>query len=147
MKYLKKLKIFFQGILVDYRNPFKYRPVHTGEPLARFIVESKYFTREGKVKPSAFAPHSQRLDLSAFRVISATDDAIEYFGNRYVAAPRDKTLFGWAIFNSDVPISLQLKLNPDGKPHKRHLNIENWPSDNLMLRTELANKSLSKKIK
>lgn len=149
MNFLKKLKIYFQGILVERRDPFVKGSVQPGEPLARFIFEPKHFDKTGKVKPAAFAPHSTRLDFSVFRSINADEKLLTYLGDKYVASVRKKPLVGWATFNSDLAIKLKLKLNPDGKPHKRHLNIESWPSNNQMERVELANSAeafdLSKK--
>jgi hypothetical protein len=139
MKFQKKLKIYCQGILVAWRDSFKNGPVKQDEPLARFIFDPKHFDKNSKAKPAAFTPRKAGSDLSVFRVENASEQMVEFFGNRYVAMLRNKPLIGWATFSSSVPKRLNLHLNPDGTPYRRHLNIEKWPSTYTMERVELAN--------
>ena len=134
MNYLKKLKKFYQKIfLIDHDNldsqdNFKISDVVEDEPLARFIFDRKHYTSQNKAKPAAFMPHPKHQDLSVFRTIHASNDLIVHLGESYVEPQRKKKILAWAILSSTIPLKHGLKLNPDGKPHKRHLNIENWPS-------------------
>lgn len=126
-------------------DPEPFEPtLEDAEPLARFIVRSGDFAAS-RVKPACFEPHNLRRDLSVYRVKSCPEGTIWFLADRYVTELRPDRKR--VIARADVPLqvvrSLALRLNPNGIPHKRHLNIEDWPdkadSRRKMFMVELAN--------
>ena len=144
MNYLKKLKNCLQAILSKEHNADSYenRPVKSGEPLARYIFDKRQIDDNNKAKQGAFSPHSQRRDLSVCRSENASYEELAHLGQKFVGDVTNRKLLAWAEFNSDIAVKHKLYLNPDGIPFKRHLNVEQWPSDSsvcLMIKLEMAN--------
>ena len=75
-----------------------------------------------------------------------TPSDIWYLGDRYVTKKRTdgRAVVGRAEFCiSVVRKQKELRLNPDGIPHPRHMNIENFPIDSSlkMMTLEFAKQS------
>jgi hypothetical protein len=148
MNYQKKFARFFQDISLAIRDKFKLTPVEASEPLTRFVFVPKYFDSAGRIKQAAFAPSKKNNDLSVYRTKELAERDLLYIAQRYVVEKmaNPQPLAGWATFSSDIPKKHNLRLVADGKPHKRHLNLEEWPSEHLAIRLEMANGATSRKL-
>lgn len=128
--------------------------LEASETLSRFILDARDIKGDC-AKPRAFKPTTKHNDLSVYRIKNCQEDLIWQISIKYVNQLRgdDKEVCARADFNIDLLKKFScLKLNPDGKPYKRHLNIENWPLalDNKILlaeiKAELANNSKVVKV-
>jgi len=144
MSYLKIFKNCFLNFFA--RDKFESF-IEGNEPITRFIDDpSKIFAKTQQAKPSAFKHHSIRRDLSVYRKKNCRDSLIWRIAEKFVDKKRTdgKKVLARADFDIELVRSKNvLVLNPDGKPHKRHMNIENWPDDSFskMIRIELSDNS------
>ena len=128
MRYLKKLTRFFINIFRD-SDSFDPRLEHY-EPLARFITDDRHINKGTRsVKFQCFNPARKTNDLSVYRTKLCPEAEIWSIAERFVTGLRDDK--ARVLARAEVPLHIVqeqgLILNPDGKPHKRHLNIEGWP--------------------
>ena len=118
------------------------------EPLNRFVVSKSHISSAtGSVKPAAFQPDKNN-ELSVYRTKNSSIKFIWLLADKYITRRRrdNKKVIARAEFSiSLLQKHPMLILNPDGIPYKRHLNIENWPSDSSwkIIGVELANNSLT----
>jgi len=144
MSYLKIFKNFFLNFFS--RDKFE-SSIEENEPITRFIDDPrKIYANTQQAKPSAFKHHSTRRDLSVYRKKNCKDYLIWRIAEKFVDKKRTdgKKVLARADFDIELVRSRNvLVLNPDGKPHKRHMNIENWPNDSIskMIRVELSGNS------
>jgi hypothetical protein len=113
------------------------------EPLARYLLNKRHFSRENnRVKSGAFLPPDD-LRLSVFETSGLSDSAIWEIGETRVAKPRGKPLLGRPDTKKSLVDALELAVDIDDKPY-RHGNIVGWPADKdkqKMLALELADQS------
>ena len=103
------------------------QPVTASENLSRFILDKSYFrSSDLRVKFNAFLP-ARDGELSVFRIDTLNTGDILELGRTFVAAPRNKTLLGFARLKAEIPIASGLRLDGTEFPHPRHANISNWP--------------------
>ncbi|MBI4041328.1 MAG: hypothetical protein HY390_05635 [Deltaproteobacteria bacterium] len=116
--------------------------IEPNEPLSRFIFSSDHLSQDGTVKGAAFNPSNKGNDLSVYRIKECKDRSIWIIGKWYVEKKRkdNKKLIARSDFNIQELKNKKLRLNPNGKPHFRHLNIENWPDKpaSKLIATQLA---------
>jgi hypothetical protein len=70
--------------------------IDANDPLARYLLSRSHFSRlQDRVKPSAFMPPSD-LKLSVFRIAGLAEREVWSIGQRYVADPQAKKVYGRA---------------------------------------------------
>jgi hypothetical protein len=123
-------------------------PPSGNELISRIINDTDHiFKATGKVKPAAFTPHKTRNDISSYRTSNCEDEKIWWITETFIDKKRkdNKITIGRAEFQLSVVTSLNIHINPDGKPHLRHINLEQFAprgSSELQLqKLELANAS------
>lgn len=141
MRLSKYLPIIFQE-WID-RSQFQLRPCNPDEICSRFIFSKKHiYAEKGNPKPVVFQPHRHRRDLSVYRTSSCSEILIWHLCKKYIEPHSKRKSMGRAEFKMKILMDSELKLNPNGRPHKRHLNVEFWPSQEKMITVELSNKSI-----
>ncbi|OFZ10920.1 MAG: hypothetical protein A2Z20_03440 [Bdellovibrionales bacterium RBG_16_40_8] len=125
---------------------FSKLPVRDEEPLTHYIFVDEHINKTThKAKHQLFKPRKNKgNDLSTFRIINCVESYIWYLSKRYVEPFSKKKTIARADFPLAAAKKAQLKINPDGNPHKRHLNLENWPTDSSackLISMEIANAS------
>lgn len=106
--------------------PGQARHVADEEILGRFLIQSNYFSIEGRyVRAAAYLPAPDGT-TSVFRVIGMDDKTIWALGERRVARPRSRTLYGRAELRAGAVRSLGLSIDPNNVP-PRHADIRDWP--------------------
>ncbi len=99
------------------------------EILARFLVQSNQFgLGNNRVKPNAFMPHPDRMDLSVFRIEGLEDEETWRIGEEHVATPRDKKLYGAGKIAASSFQKHQLHV-VSNEPPARHADILDWPKE------------------
>jgi hypothetical protein len=123
-------------------------PPSGNELISRIINDTDHiFKATGGVKPAAFTPHKTRNDISTYRTSNCEDEKIWWIAETFIDKKRkdNKISIGRAEFQLSVVTSLNIHINPDGKPHLRHTNLEQFAprgSSELQLqKLELANAS------
>ena len=102
--------------------------VDPGEPLARYLLDKKHFSKEkGRVKPRAFMP-ARDLKLSVYRVEGLTEQKLWEIGEKNVAKPSGRTLRGSAKIKTSWVLEKGLAVDPDNIP-PRHANITGWSQE------------------
>ncbi len=146
MNCLNKLITFLNGIFLEKRDHFSAVAPTASEGVCHFIFAKDHlYSETKKAKPNAFKPHSKRMDLSVYRVDACSDSLIWHISRNYVEGlrPDKKPVIARADFKLELAIRHNLHLNPDGHPHKRHLNLERWPSTWKMIATDMANEAVT----
>ncbi len=118
-------------------------PVLPGELLARYLLSRTQFSSQKRVvKSSAFMPPPSG-ELSVFRTEGMDAEAVWELGERCVAGPQGRTLWGRAdVLAGDVG-EVGLTVDADDDP-PRHANIVGWPEEKdaqKMLALELAERA------
>lgn len=124
---------------------FSILPFEDNERISRFLTDEDHFIKEKeRVRHAAFKPRRSTNNLSAYRTKNLSDPAIWDLARKEVT--KRMSIPKEVLGRADVPVhvykDLGLILNPDGIPHPRHINVENWPSEQdaqLQIRKELAN--------
>lgn len=105
------------------------------EPLARFLHEKhkqdKYFNEAtGLIKPAAFKP-SKNKGLSVYRTKDCPENEVWAIADEFVTGKMQEkpAVLARAKVNASEFASYPVKLDADGDPHPRHLNIKDWPID------------------
>lgn len=99
------------------------------ECVARFIMQKKYFRPSDRtVRWNAFIPN-RNGETSVYRTIELSEKKIYEIGQRYVAEPLQKRLYGHAEIIVSTILDQGLMVEPDPSPHPRHANIIEWPED------------------
>lgn len=126
---------------------FFITPLEDNERVSKFVVHKNEFKKSTyRVLPTAFSPSRKTNALSAYRTKNLSDSKIWYIAQEFVTKTRSDNaeVRGRADLSARIFKDMGLHLNPDGTPHPRHLNVENWPLDKpklLDIRTKLANKA------
>ena len=114
------------------------------EYVARFIMQKSYFRSSvGTVRHNAFMPNRNGETL-VYRTIDLREKEIYEIGQRYVAEPLRKKLFGHAEIVVSAILDYNLRVESYPHPHPRHANIVDWPEDaskNKMIALELTERS------
>ena len=101
--------------------------IHTNELLARFIMYSKWIRNDQTIRPDAFIPSGNPLELSVTRHSQLTQEDIWKIGDS-IASKSDRTLHGRADIITDIVIKQNLNVIPDPIPeNQNHAIITNWP--------------------
>lgn len=97
--------------------------------LCRYIFQNSHFSKiNNRVKPGAFLPSTHEQSVSAAWIDGLSNQEIWGIGDilgalrRVPASPRAR-----ADFNSEVLPNVSLTIEPDPKPHPRHVNLSGWP--------------------
>ena len=100
------------------------------ELLARFIVQSNHVRGDQTVRPQAFMPHPERLDMSMTKHDGRNESNVWRIGGDIARARiPSKTLYGRAdIKTTDIPNSLSVQPAPVAE-NQDHMNIIGWPKD------------------
>ena len=115
-------------------------PILPEELLARYIVFSKWLRQDKTVKPGAFSPPENPLELSTTRHLTLSEDRIWDIG-RKVAARRSRNLHGRADIKVSHATLRSLSVVADPTPdNPNHANIIGWPDN------KDAQKSLALKL-
>lgn len=144
---MKSLRKFWSYCLSIFLRDNFNSTVEIGEPISRFVVDLKKISvKKNLARPAAFKPRKEERDLSVYRIKNCSDSLIWRVSVIFVDLLRtgSKKTLARADFNIDLLTSKKvLFLNFDGRPYKRHLNIENWPDDSYgkMISTELSKNS------
>ncbi|MBI5493034.1 MAG: hypothetical protein HY893_08885 [Deltaproteobacteria bacterium] len=121
-------------------------PIDNTEPISRFLIDEDEFNKAtNRVHHSAFRP-SRRGCFSTYRTKGLDNPEIWNIAQKFVTELREdrKDVLARAELQARDYTECKLILNPDGKPHPMHVNIEQWPTDRediLALRKTLANKA------
>ena len=105
-----------------------WSPSHVAdeEDLARFLMQSSYFSTEKKmVKPAAFLPNPIDQETSVFRHGREPSERLWSIGNA-TAITSGRTLHGAAIFKAKIVREATLEVLP-AEPPDRHAIIKDWP--------------------
>lgn len=122
--------------------------VSPGEKLTRFIRYGSHFSDvTNRVRPDAFLPHKNEVDISVFRISELTEDEVWKIGQKYVQTEQRPVKARADISASGIYES-NLEVIPS-EPPQRHANITPLPVDNSptnrkvrrSLATKLANLS------
>lgn len=112
--------------------------------LARHAVEKNHFRpSDNTVKKKAFQP-AKNGTVSTFVVTGMEHAQIEHLGNKHVAIPRNKTLYGWSLIKASIVRELGLCADRNDEP-PGHANILGWPEaeeDIMELQLKLASRAI-----
>lgn len=120
-------------------------PIDDAESIARFLTdEDQYRIEPPRVHHSAFKLPRASNSLSAYRTRDLQDLEIWEIARTFVTEkrPDKRKVLARAELSAGILTDSKLRLNADGNPHPRHVNIEDWPvacEDMLALRQKLAN--------
>ncbi len=118
--------------------------VSSGEKLTRFIRYSSHFSVvTNRVRPDAFLPHKNEVNISVFRISEITEDEVWKIGQEYVHTEKRPVKARADIFASDV-YENNLEVIPV-EPPQRHANITPLPVDNSPTNRK-ARRSLATKL-
>jgi hypothetical protein len=116
--------------------------VAANELLARYIVFSDYIRQDRTIKPNAFMPQKDSLELSVTRHISLTENDLWNIG-REIIRYSERTLYGRADVETGHAIAQKLSVMPQPVPNNpNHANIIGWPIEKnaqKMCALEIAN--------
>lgn len=102
-------------------------PILPEEVLARYIVFSRWFRQDKTVKPDAFMPPENPLELSTTRHLNLSENEIWNIGNKVVAG-QSRNLHGRADIEVFHVTSQLLSAVPAPTPENpNHANIIGWP--------------------
>lgn len=123
---------------------FEIHPVGVDEPLARFLTSKDHFRTSGRVRHSAFKLPNGMNNISVYRTKDMSIPEIWNLAQNEVTMRRSDhaEVLAMARISVREVESVGLRIDPNGVPHPRHANIENWPlqkEDLLEIRKELAN--------
>lgn len=123
-------------------------PIDDAEPIARFLTDQDHYYKSAppRVHHSAFMPYRKSNSLSVYRTTGLNDYEIWEIARIFVTEKMldKKEVLARAELAAGFIRDLKLRLNADGKPHPRHVNIEGWPvacEDMLAIKKKLANEA------
>ncbi|MBI2928631.1 MAG: hypothetical protein HYY24_23445 [Verrucomicrobia bacterium] len=103
------------------------RPIASEEPLARFLISSRHFSRgSDRVKADALIPHLF-VELSVYPMQGLVEAEVWSIGDT-VARPQGRTLHGRAEVLAEVVVKLCFGIVP-AEPPPLHAHITGWPTD------------------
>jgi hypothetical protein len=95
--------------------------------LARFIFQKGHFSKiQAKPKQGAFLPHPSTLKISALWRDGLSEQDIWKIGDSF-GEVRKKPPLARAEFAAEAVSEARLVIEPDPKPHPRHVNLCGWP--------------------
>ena len=119
--------------------------INQNETLSRFLVSSNQFRSSSQtVTFKAFIPSTKTKSLSVFRTSTLRECEIWSIGHKFVAKPRDKTLYGRADLLAHDVYDLGGEVQPETSTHCLHADIICWPDEREDIRylaTQLALRS------
>src|SRR5437016_655371 len=123
------LSSFLRGVLRRLCAVSGARPAnpctHKDATLSRFIFDKRHFSISKKLpKPTAFLP-PEDLQMSASWIDGLQDHEIWSMGDE----ARPKPSRARADFKVAAANDLELTVEPDPKPHPRHVNVCGWPPE------------------
>jgi hypothetical protein len=102
--------------------------INDNELLARFVVFRHWLRNDNTVKPDAFMPHPQTLDLSVFLHIGLTSDELWNCGHTVIQNRKDSTLYGRADILTLRVRGQNLEVSHDAPP-QNHAVITGWSNE------------------
>jgi hypothetical protein len=104
--------------------------LHEYAVLARFIFQAGHYRKSppAKPKPGAFLPKANDQKISAIWRDLLSEQEIWEIGDA-VGATRTKQPLARAEFDIETVSQAKLAIEPDPKPHPRHVNLSGWPAD------------------
>ncbi len=98
--------------------------------LARFIFQEGHYRKKDPAapKPGAFLPKPSDLKISAMWRDQLSEREIWSLGD-LVGSTRSKHALARADFDIGAVSEAKLEIEPDPKPHPRHVNLSRWPAD------------------
>jgi hypothetical protein len=98
--------------------------------LARFIFQEGHYRKKDPAapKPGAFLPKPSDLKISAMWRDQLSEREIWSLGD-LVGSTRSKPPLARADFDVGAVSEAKLAIEPDPKPHPRHVNVSGWPAD------------------
>jgi len=130
------LSNWLRAVLNKLRMGLRRRPADeeiSGGPqyslLARFIFQRSHFSKtQSKPKQGAFLPDPSILKISALWRDGLSEQNIWKVGDS-LGEVREKQPRARAEFDQEAVSEAKLKIEPDPKPHPRHVNLCGWPVD------------------
>lgn len=105
------------------------RAVASNEQLARFVLSSRWIRADQTIKPDAFMPHPEYLDVSVTRHTNLTEGQIWGAGEN-IAARQTRVLLGRADLAAATARLHALEVSQAPTPDNRnHAIIAGWPAD------------------
>src|SRR5260370_25334655 len=96
--------------------------------LSRFIFQQAHFSKtRARLKPNAFMPKPPNLKISAIWNDELVDHEIWQIGDTFGEA-RSKPALARADFGVAAVLEAKLSIEPNPRPHPRHVDICGWPS-------------------
>jgi len=118
--------------------------VSPGEKLTRFIRYGSHFSDvTNRVRPDAFLPHKNEVDISVFRISEITENEVWKIGQEYVHT-EDRPIKARADLLASNVYDSNLEVIP-AEPPQRHTNITPLPVDNSPTNRK-ARRSLAAKL-
>jgi hypothetical protein len=102
------------------------------ENLARFVLSSRWIRNSDQtIKPDAFMPHPEFLDVSVTRHKGLSEQQIWAIGEAIASQQKQNiTLYGRADLSAVIVRYQSLELNQDPVPgNPNHATITGWPTD------------------
>ena len=113
--------------------------IHPPETVARYLLQSNQFNRgKNRIKFNAFMPHPVRLDLSVFWIQGLENEEIWSIGEKHVATPLGKKLYGSGNISVANIQKNQLRV-VSNEPPPRHADILGWPKEKVPKNSLLSN--------
>lgn len=102
--------------------------INDDEILARFVVFRGWLRNDNTVKPEAFMPHPQTLDLSVFLHTGLSPEELWECGQKAIQNRTNATLCGRADIQTFHVRGQKLEVIHNAPP-KNHALITGWPND------------------
>jgi hypothetical protein len=98
--------------------------------LARFIFQEGHYRKKDPAAPKlgAFLPKPSDPKISAMWRDKLSELEIWSIGD-LVGSTRSKQALARADFDAGAVSEAKLEIEPDPKPHPRHVNLSGWPAD------------------
>jgi hypothetical protein len=115
-------------------DPLPYEHVNREEPIARFLLQPKWFNQRTMhvaaqaFKPRTPKPPSSTFRTSVYRTEGCSSDEIWAIGETYVTSNRTDGLrvLARADIQAEIILNQGLLVDPTPIPHPRHADIVNW---------------------
>jgi len=127
---LEKFSVLFSGRHDKQSSAIARDPSHYS-CLTRYIHQSGHFSKANRrVKPNAFLPQPPELKISSAWIDDLGETPIWGIGDLLGAQRQVPSKpIARADFDSSVVPEADLTIEPDPKPHPRHVNLCGWPHE------------------
>jgi len=115
------------------------------ESISRFLFSSNHFNTQN-VKYGAFMPAPDG-HASVIRISQINEHEIHLIDSTVVSKSPDRLSKGRADFIADEAFKLGLKIEVDTKPHPRHANLTNYPSEKSLQKLQAMQLAARSKLK